>query len=170
MLKLIGFMDSRDAPIRLHGIQNAHCGQGTRTIGLHDTAMVSSAQCLSFVDSRQMKFCLPSPRRALDARSLHEEAGRMACALSATCHHPQTKRDECDTWVVKCVSFQLRISMGRLFVHHSNPRRSSNSSGLRVLFLRFGLPWILVFLAGLCSLTISSLSSMSSCESSFVPL
>ena len=50
VVKLIGFVDSRDAPIRLHDIQNAHCGQGMRTIGLHDTAMVSSAQCLSFAD------------------------------------------------------------------------------------------------------------------------
>ena len=120
--------------------------------------------------SRQMIICRLAPSRTPDPRPMHEEAGRMACALSTTCHHQQTNSDGCDTWVVKCVSFQLRISMGRLFVRHSSPRRSSNSSGLRVLFLRFGLPWILVFLAGLCSLTISSLSSISSCESSFVPL
>jgi hypothetical protein len=30
---------------------NAHCGQGTRTIALHDTAMISSAYRLSFADS-----------------------------------------------------------------------------------------------------------------------
>jgi hypothetical protein len=62
VVKLIGFKDSRDAPIRLHDSFNAHCGQGTRTIALHDTAIIFSAYRLSFADSRRMMICRPASK------------------------------------------------------------------------------------------------------------
>jgi hypothetical protein len=56
VVKLIGFRDSADAPIRRHVLAfTLHTGW-TRTIELHDTDMVSSLTYrLSFADFRQIK-------------------------------------------------------------------------------------------------------------------
>lgn len=66
VVKLIGFVDSSVAPIKLHDFANAQCGQGHAQSSCMNTDMVWSTYRLSFTDSRRMTVCRQTLGRSSD--------------------------------------------------------------------------------------------------------